>query len=63
MPLSLAPATHLGEFSEVEEHGGRWLVCSACGAQWAIVDTSNGEDLEEVSEGDGHCEEACEPED
>jgi hypothetical protein len=52
----LAPAVHLGEFSEFEEHGGRWLECAACGAQWAIVQTSAGDALEQVSDGDGYCE-------
>lgn len=51
----LAPPDHLGEFAEQSEHGSRWLTCIACGAQWAIVDTSNGESLEQVSEGDDYC--------
>jgi hypothetical protein len=52
----LAPAVHLGEFAEAEEHGQRWLSCVACGAQWAIVATSAGDSIEQVSDGDGFCE-------
>jgi len=58
----LAPPPHLGEFSEFEEHGQLWLECCACGAQWSVVETSRGADLEEVTEGDGYCEENHEEE-
>ena len=53
----IGPAPPVGDFETSEEHGGNWLTCIACGAQWSIVDTSGGDDLEQVSEGDGHCEE------
>lgn len=36
---------------EVEEHGRTWTVCNYCGAQW------NSDD-EQITEGDGACEEA-----
>jgi hypothetical protein len=49
-----APCPHQGPFSEFEEHGSTWLECVCCGAQWAI----RGEALEQVSDGDGYCEEA-----
>lgn len=50
----LAP-NHLGEFEEATEHGSRWLTCIACGAQWAIVETSRGDALEQVTDGDDYC--------
>lgn len=44
----------------VTEHGQDWLVCLDCGASWSIVETEingePGEDLEEISDGDGWCE-------
>jgi hypothetical protein len=56
----LAPPEHLGEFEEFEEHGGKWLSCVACGAQWSIVECQSAagedyQDLEQVAEGDGYC--------
>ena len=39
------------DVTEVTEHGQRWLVC-ACGAQWSIVETSRGEEYEQVADGD-----------
>ena len=54
---SLAPAQHLGMFDIAHEHGGGWLTCLHCGAQWAVVSTSHGLDLEEVSVGDLSCAE------
>jgi len=35
----------------VFEHGHWWVQC-ACGAQWSVVDTSEGFDTEQVSQGD-----------
>ena len=35
----------------VFEHGHWWVVCN-CGAQWSVVDSSNGFDFEQVSDGD-----------
>jgi hypothetical protein len=49
----IGPAPHVGEFETSEEHGGTWLTCIACGAQWSIA---GGDELEQVSDGDGHCE-------
>jgi len=50
----LAPLDHNGPWSEFEEHGLKWLECFACGAQWSI---DLGETtLEQVSEGDGYCQ-------
>jgi hypothetical protein len=37
----------------VREHGREWAVCPKCGAQWSL----DGGDAEQVSEGDGFCEE------
>lgn len=37
----------------VIEHGREWAVCNPCGAQWAL----QGADLEQITEGDGSCEE------
>ena len=54
----LAPPPHVGAFSEVKEHGSSWLVCAACGATWAIVETTQGDVLESVDDGDGYCEES-----
>lgn len=47
---------HDGPMQRDEEHGQEWLTCVGCGAQWSIVDTNRGEDYEQVSEGDGSCE-------
>jgi hypothetical protein len=47
---------HKGPLQQDREHGERWLTCMPCGAQWAIVQTNRGEDYEQVSEGDGSCE-------
>jgi hypothetical protein len=33
------------------EHGEHWLTCLDCGAQWR-----DGEPPEQVSDGDGYCE-------
>jgi hypothetical protein len=33
-----------------EEHGRKWVICPDCGAQWDLLN------LEQVSDGDGHCE-------
>jgi hypothetical protein len=38
------------------EHGQWWSTCLDCGAQWSVVDTSDGLDFEQVTEGDGYCE-------
>lgn len=40
----------------VEEHRREWAVCHTCGAQWAL----DGSDLEQVTDGDGHCDEHAE---
>jgi hypothetical protein len=41
------------------EHDQWWVSCSACGAQWSVVDVEkdgeDGFDFEEVSHGDDHC--------
>jgi hypothetical protein len=50
------PAGHGDCFIEFEEHGQLWIECLNCGAQWSIEETSNGEEFEQVSEGDGYCE-------
>jgi hypothetical protein len=41
------------------EHGGTWLECLDCGAQWGVHEAPgsvHGLDFEEVSEGDGWCD-------
>lgn len=38
------------------EHGQLWLTCLDCGAQWHDDDA-----LEQVSDGDGSCDEQVEP--
>lgn len=50
------PDYHKDVDEDVYEHGRRWAVCRACGAQWAI----HGTDCEQVAEGDGYCEEDAE---
>jgi len=42
-----------GDCNIIEEHSREWAVCNTCGAQWAL----DGADLEQVTEGDGYCEE------
>lgn len=44
---TIGPELH-ESVEEVKEHGRKWLVCNACGAQWDI----HGE---EIAEGDGSC--------
>src|SRR5208283_6081005 len=44
------------------EHDQWWIICSPCGASWAVEDATggqsyNGLDLEEVDAGDGSCQE------
>jgi len=34
------------------EHGREWVTCRRCGRQWAI----HGASAEQVSEGDGYCD-------
>ena len=48
---TLAIAPH-GVCNVIEEYGQEWAVCDKCGAQWAL----HGADLEQVSQGDGFCE-------
>lgn len=47
--INIAPH---GDCAIIEEHGREWAVCNPCGAQWAL----HGSDLEQVTEGDGSCE-------
>ena len=47
----LAIAPH-GLCAIVEEHGREWAICARCGAQWGL----DGADLEQVTDGDGYCE-------
>ena len=49
------PEFHVGEFEAFKEHGMDWYSCISCGASWAIVETTNGRALEEVSVGDESC--------
>lgn len=44
---TIGPELH-ESVEEVREHGRKWLVCNACGAQW----DNHGE---EIAEGDGSC--------
>jgi len=37
------------------EHGQQWAECTVCGAQWSVVETSDGPGFEEVSHGDEYC--------
>lgn len=40
----------------VEEHGGRWVTCTACGAIWSVAFDGAGHPLfEDVEPGDGTC--------
>ena len=48
------------------EHGQHWLTCADCGAQRSVCDaegpgTDDGFCLEQVSDGDGYCEEVLGP--
>lgn len=56
--LSADPAI-IHNTRRVTEHGQDWLTCLDCGAQWSIVDSNFGEDYEQVTEGDGYCEESA----
>lgn len=52
---------HNATLTAVFEHGQWWIVCY-CGAQWSVVDATGGDSVdgfgfEQVSEGDGACEE------
>ena len=49
----MGPEFHL-DVERVYEHEQDWLVCRACGAQWA----DHGRYAELVTEGDGHCEDS-----
>ena len=53
MDTNIAPH---GDCNIVEEHGREWAVCNTCGAQWGL----HGADLEQVTEGDGYCDEHAE---
>lgn len=49
----------------VFEHGHWWINCGSCGAQWSVVDATGGDSVggygfEEVSTGDGSCDELTE---
>jgi hypothetical protein len=45
-----------GGFGADFEHGQWWVTCLECGRQWSVVDCDPGDfDFEEVSEGDGYC--------
>jgi hypothetical protein len=40
------------------EHGQWWITCLSCGAQWSVHDLNQHDfDFEQVSQGDGYCEE------
>lgn len=48
---------HTGQV--VYEHGRYWINCNPCGKQWAVHETApSGFYFEEVSAGDGYCEES-----
>lgn len=53
----MTPDLHKDVDYDVEEHGQKWAVCRTCGAQWSINQSNLGEQYDEVSEGDGYCEE------
>ncbi len=38
-----------------DEHDQQWVVCSACGAMWSVVDTSDGPDFDLLEDGDESC--------
>ena len=50
------PSHHKNVDYDLQEHGQRWAVCRPCGAQWSIVETNQGDDYEQVTEGDGYCD-------
>jgi hypothetical protein len=60
--LTVAKPWH-GALATVYEHGQWWGVCNACGAQWSANDggweDNEGFDFDEVTEGDGSCEEGA----
>ena len=37
------------------EHGQWWLMCSACGASWSVVDVNDDIGLERIDTGDESC--------
>lgn len=39
------------DYSTAFEHGQWWVICK-CGASWSVVDTQDGFDFEQVSDGD-----------
>lgn len=41
-----------GSCEIIEEHDREWAVCNSCGAQWAVHES----DVEQVTDGDGYCE-------
>jgi hypothetical protein len=45
------------------EHGRDWLICLDCGASWSIVETDDGEELEEIDGGDDFCNERTDSDD
>ena len=55
--IAIAPHQNL---QQVHEHGQDWITCLTCGAEWSVVDTNHGEDVEPVSDGDGYCEDHAE---
>lgn len=50
------PIFHKDVDYEVREHGRRWAVCNTCGAQWGIHRSNEGDSYEQVTEGDGYCQ-------
>lgn len=53
---------HHGEFQANFEHGQWFVTCTACGAQWSVVDAEGGSsvdgfDFELITDGDEYCDE------
>ena len=56
--------THHHHLNVDFEHGQHWLTCTDCGSQWSIIDAEGpgticGFDFEQVSDGDGSCDEGA----
>lgn len=56
MTQTIAPIGAHTRLQRDREHGQLWLTCLDCGAQWHDDDA-----LEQVSDGDGSCDEQAPP--
>lgn len=54
--MALPDAEHPHERLRLcDEHGGLWVTCLDCGAQWGVHESSSGLDFEPISDGDESC--------